>query len=667
MLEDRLHQAHSRTQFLTSVVLAMNALVSIVIAPFTAWVADHSPKKNIFMVFSWILNGIGTIITAWVNSLTGLFIGRLVQTIAGSLIWNVGMAIIADTVGPNNLAKAMGFSILFITAGLLCGPAVSGSLYQFASYSTTWASTFVVSILGVALQSLIIRPYHHEKHPRSPETSSEEGPGPGISRPGSPYSGHFHDRSPLLPPTSPTIRPAYQSLADQQPRRSAINDSTEHQPATHNVYWMMLRKGRVTMALIADALFAILIASFETTLPIHIKSIFHWESLQAGLLFLLLQVPSFILVVPAGWMKDRIGMRYPVTAGYLLLAPFMWLLGVPGLGGDSWAGNGKTAQIIYIIALVGIGIFRVLPLGLGAVEVFRGANELGSEYPGIFGPYGGYSRSFSLSNITWKLAMFVGPLISAALTQAVGYYYLNLFLGQKLLPTAPVPASYDIAPCDQLPPIRYARELDIGHLFPQDLAQGSPALLKPPALTLKEKVGSFDNVAIVILLASTTYYMPFYFQAGQGVSPIRTGVEQVSLAASLMIGLLAGGAIITATGHYMPVTLDAGASCGLGLSINISHIAVQVVFENANDILFANGIAGFFGQLGVSMGVPIAYTVLLTALHTHVPRNTLEWAWCDTCFPVRVGAGRRGREYLASGDPLCLGAAGAGDALVKRK
>lgn len=68
LLEKRLHQAHSRTQFLTSIVLAMNALVSILIAPLTAWVADHSPRKSEFMLFSWGLNGIGTVISAWVNT-----------------------------------------------------------------------------------------------------------------------------------------------------------------------------------------------------------------------------------------------------------------------------------------------------------------------------------------------------------------------------------------------------------------------------------------------------------------------------------------------------------------------------------------------------------------------------------------------------------------------
>jgi hypothetical protein len=61
-----------------------------------------------------------------------------------------------------------------------------------------------------------------------------------------------------------------------------------------------------------------------------------------------------------------------------------------------------------------------------------GANAVEDEFPGIFGPNGGYSRSFSLSNITWKLGMFVGPLVSGTLTENFGYYYMHLFLGKTI-------------------------------------------------------------------------------------------------------------------------------------------------------------------------------------------------------------------------------------------
>lgn len=154
----------------------------------------------------------------------------------------------------------------------------------------------------------------------------------------------------------------------------------------------------------------------------------------------------------------------------------------------------------------------------------------------------------------------------------------------------------------------------------------------------------WDNMASYVAI----YYMPFYFQAGLGHSPLRSGVDYISLAVPQMIGLLAGGGITTATGHYMPVILFAQVLCGigsgllttlrtststvkwavymvltglgLGLGVNVPHIAVQAVMKTDNDIIIANGIASFFGQLGGALGVPIGNALLINGLHEQVPK-----------------------------------------------
>lgn len=143
--------------------------------------------------------------------------------------------------------------------------------------------------------------------------------------------------------------------------------------------------------------------------------------------------------------------------------------------------------------------------------------------------------------------------------------------------------------------------------------------------------------------------MPFYFQAGLGQSPLKSGVSYMSFAVPQMIGLIVGGGVTTATGHYMPVILVAQVICGigagllttitattstavwatfmvlcglgLGLGVNVPHIAIQAVMETDNDIFIANGIASFFGQLGGSLGVPIGNAILIHGLKSHVPEK----------------------------------------------
>ncbi|KAL5341193.1 major facilitator superfamily domain-containing protein [Aspergillus crustosus] len=415
ILKDRLRIAPSHTQLVTSIVLSMNALVSIAIAPAVGYISDRVKWKNNLMLSGYLVDIVGTAITAWSRTLAGLIMGRLIQTVAGSLLWIAGMAILGGSIPADQLARAMGICVLFVSAGLLSGPAISAALFNSVSYTTTWLLAFLVLLLGTGVQILMLEPYN------LPSEVKQDGPvySPVPSEDSEIDEEHAATETDSLLPNRPETPPAYTSASDR---------AQSEQPAgSHRIYWLMLRKKRVLTALLADSLLAILISSFEATIPLHIKDVFHWESLQAGILFLLLQAPTLILVFPAGWLKDRVGMRLPVTVGFFLMAPSLWVLGVPGSRGSGWASN-RTGQVIYIVTFVVIGVCRTLMLGFGAVEVLRGATEIARERPGIFGGRTGHSRAFVLSNVTWKLGMFIGPLASGFLTESVGYYWMNVTL-----------------------------------------------------------------------------------------------------------------------------------------------------------------------------------------------------------------------------------------------
>ncbi|KAL3460944.1 MFS general substrate transporter [Aspergillus heterothallicus] len=409
ILEGRLQVSPTHTQLLTSTILSMNAIVSIVIAPLIAYLSDRTRRKNTLMLLAYLLHLVGTAVTAWSTTVASLLIGRLVQTFAGSLLWIAGMAMLGATVEPKQLARTFAICTLFVTVGLLSGPVVGAALFSSVSYSLTWVSAFAVLLVGIVVQSCIIEPYTLQSKEEHMESSD-----------------HRSERDALLPPVSESSSPCddYRSFVRH------LEEPPLPPASSTQIYWKMLAKRRVNTALIAEMLLAVLISSFEATIPLHIKDVFHWQSLQAGILFLLLQLPTIILVFPAGWLKDKLGMRLPVTTGFILMAPSLWLLGVPGaMEFDGWA-DSKTGQNIYIVAILTIGVCRTLILGLGGVEVLRGAAELANEFPGIFGASTGHSRAFVLSNVTWKFGMFVGPLFSGFLTEDFGYYWMNLILGE---------------------------------------------------------------------------------------------------------------------------------------------------------------------------------------------------------------------------------------------
>lgn len=48
----------------------------------------------------------------------------------------------------------------------------------------------------------------------------------------------------------------------------------------------------------------------------------------------------------------------------------------------------------------------------------------------MFGPGGGSSRMFSLTEISFNVGLLVGPILCAAITDAFGYYYTACTLGE---------------------------------------------------------------------------------------------------------------------------------------------------------------------------------------------------------------------------------------------
>lgn len=60
--------------------------------------------------------------------------------------------------------------------------------------------------------------------------------------------------------------------------------------------------------------------------------------------------------------------------------------------------------------------------------------EIENRNPGLFGPNGGYSRAYSLTNLSWNIGLLAGTLLSGSLVQAIGYYYMNFTLGERMHP-----------------------------------------------------------------------------------------------------------------------------------------------------------------------------------------------------------------------------------------
>lgn len=133
-------------------------------------------------------------------------------------------------------------------------------------------------------------------------------------------------------------------------------------------YAALFRDSRFTAGIVCYFLFAVFIASFECTLAVHVRDTFGWGVFQVGLLMAFIQGPGIVLAPLVGYMKDRVGSRTPTMIGFLSLAPFLFLVGVPGNEAMPWANVGIRGKVIYATGMTIIGCVMCLLDGVGMIE-----------------------------------------------------------------------------------------------------------------------------------------------------------------------------------------------------------------------------------------------------------------------------------------------------------
>ncbi|KAJ5662388.1 uncharacterized protein N7477_010004 [Penicillium maclennaniae] len=423
MLENRSHVDFADIQKVTYLLLMCYAVVSTISSIFIGPLADRCSSRKAPLIFSLVLTFVGSAILAISTNLTGLFIGRILQAIGGTAAWIIGFATLRDSIEGKNMGKVFGVVRSFVSLGALSGPAVAGVLLELAGYWITWGSVLFILALDIVIRFLMVEKPLKKGGSSKPENDHDRS---------STASRSTDEESPLLPEAS------------CDPKASAQTEEVASVP-TASFYRAILLQPRVIIGLLCSTVYSAILASYSTTIPIHVNLAFGWGSLPTGLLFIGLEGPIILASPLYGWLRDKIGTRLPATIGFTLLAPLLWLAGAADQKEFPWATPQSSAEATYIAAIISIGAVTNLMSSVSTIETtyskvprlieqfaLKGAvDEAEEKQPGIFGPNGGYNRTYSISTLSFSVGLLVGSLFSGVLTDTVGYYYMNSILGKS--------------------------------------------------------------------------------------------------------------------------------------------------------------------------------------------------------------------------------------------
>lgn len=248
------------------------------------------------------------------------------------------MATMAENIGSEHMGKIAGLSSTLTAAGTCSGPVISGFLFGIGGYWTAWAGAALFLVMDIIMRLLMI-----EKPQKRRNIASQTRNGSLCAE------EHIHS-------------------AETEPLLNGDRSSTTEEIGGWRFYICLFRQPRFTAGIVCYFVFALFIASFESTIAMHVRYAFDWGVFPVGLLFASIQGPGMILAPLVGLLKDHVGSRVPTTIGFLFVAPFLWVLGVAGDERFPWATLGTRGGVIYGVCTTMIGCFMCLLMGVGTME-----------------------------------------------------------------------------------------------------------------------------------------------------------------------------------------------------------------------------------------------------------------------------------------------------------
>lgn len=417
-LTERAGVPESDIQYWTSILLAIYGAALLVTAPLWGWLADRLSSRRTPMLLGLLALAGATVMLCLGRSIGVIAVGRVLQGMSAAVIWVVGLALLVDTVGGDEIGQAMGYVGLAMSLGLLTSPLLGGVVFERAGYYSVWAMAFALLGLDIILRLIMVeRKIAVRWDPRFEPKRAE-----GMTSDQKIATRQLDE--------GPDDEIELEDDRSQEPASDSTDShSLEDGPDTRDKWYhrlppliKLLASRRLLSALWAVLIQSALLTSFDSVLPLFTKNTFGWNATGAGLIFLPIVVPTFAGPY-IGHLSDKHGPRWFATAGFAGCAPFLIILRL--------VDHDSLKQKVLLCALLAlIGLFLTLALTPIMAEVTYAVMDKESRRPkGYYGKNGAYAQAYSLFNMGWAAGCMIGPLLAGLVVNSAGWPTATLILG----------------------------------------------------------------------------------------------------------------------------------------------------------------------------------------------------------------------------------------------
>ncbi|KAL8392275.1 hypothetical protein RB595_002464 [Gaeumannomyces hyphopodioides] len=395
----------SQRQQWNSILSACFSGALFISSPFAGAYADRSSSRRVPMLAGLVALGGATVLLCVGRHIVVMALGRVLQGLSAAIVWSVGLALLADTAGPN-IGLFMGYVSIALSGGLLVSPLVGGVLYETHGYYSVYSVAFALIALDIVLRLLMIEKRHAAQWlPEVVEEAAGEQSDSDASSASDP-AGEQEKKIGLTATTAETRGSPLSPAAP--PQLDAPKGLASHR------YVRLIRSPRMLAALTGVAVHAAVIVSLEVTVPLFVKNTYGWNSTAAGLVLLASMLPSLLSPV-IGAISDKYGAKWPSFAGFFLSIPVLVCLRFAEI-------DSTLAQKVTLVALL-----TVLGMTMGMAdsplmaEITYAIQDAEAANPGMWGEKGVYGAAYGLFTTFYALGETCGGLMGGYLVSGVGW------------------------------------------------------------------------------------------------------------------------------------------------------------------------------------------------------------------------------------------------------
>ncbi|KAL9635409.1 MAG: hypothetical protein Q9164_003475 [Protoblastenia rupestris] len=255
-----------------------------------------------------------------------LIVARCLQGASAGVVYTVGLALLVDTVGRDDLGQWMGVVMMGLNIGYLVGPLLGGVIYTECGYWTVFAVVLGVVGFDFLLRVFMVEKGTAAKWDRTPENHTTYGSiSQTTTHTGQPEVSEVNNNRIDNESARNSEDSSLLSSSDEPLSEPGNEDSfiASHFP----IMASLLGSKRLMAAVYGSFINTTLSCAFDGVLPLFCKITFGWNSTATGLIFLTIAIPS-LLGPLAGALSDRLGPRPVCFGGFALAVPALALLGL---------------------------------------------------------------------------------------------------------------------------------------------------------------------------------------------------------------------------------------------------------------------------------------------------------------------------------------------------